>query len=361
MKLAITHPYSWPDVRRGAERIVVETARALAARGHAVTVFTSGWQPARELRDGIETIKIRRISKDPYRHELSFALRILPRLATGGYDAVHSMMPLDALAAVVSRGLGRHIVLYDEMGIPQRDWWQQLPDGWARRLNVRKVDVYACMSRFALDVLEADWDRKGALLPGGVRVDSFSPAESREKVPTILFSGLLDDPRKGVEDLLNAAVILSRTRPDVKVWLSGPGDPTSILSRVPEAKGITEHLPVGDPGSQAERYGRAWVTCLPSVSESFGLVLIESLACGTPIVVVDDAAPPAMVTPGTGSVAEPHDPQSLARSLDEALSLAQRAETPPLCRARAEQFDWDTAIAPLLERLYTGGSAPTSA
>lgn len=358
MKLAITHPYSWPDVRRGAERIVVETARALASRGHSVTVFTAGWQPVRERRDGVETIKFRRLFQDPYRHEVSFALRVLPRLVTGRYEAVHSMMPLDAVAAVASRRLGGHTVLYDEMGIPQRDWWQHQRDGWARRATVRRVDVYACMSQFALDVLHADWNRDGALLPGGVRVDDFAPAETRERVPTILFSGLLDDRRKGVEDLLKAAVILSRSRPDLKVWLSGPGDPTGILSRVPAAAALTEHLPVGDPGRQAERYGRAWVTCLPSVSESFGLVLIESLACGTPIVVVDDAAPPSLVTPGIGCVARPHDPESLARSLDDALALSQKTETPRLCRARAEQFDWDAAIAPLLESLYRSGRQP---
>ena len=352
MKLAITHPYSWPDVRRGAERIVVETARALAGRGHAVTVFTSGWQPVRERQDGYETVKYRRLFKNPYRHELSFALRVLPRLVTGRYDAVHSMMPLDAVAAVVSRRLGGHTALYDEMGIPQRDWWQHQRDGWARRSIVRQADVYACMSEYALDALRTDWGREGVLLPGGVRVTDFSPADAREGEPTILFSGLLDDPRKGVEDLLNAAVILSRSRPDLKVWLSGPGDPTQILSRVPGATGFTEHLPVGDPRSQAERYGRAWVTCLPSVSESFGLVLIESLACGTPIVVVDDAAPPSLVTPETGCVARPHDPASLARSLDAALTLSQQAATPGQCRARAEQFDWDAAIAPLLEGLY---------
>ena len=352
MKLAITHPYSWPDVRRGAERIVVETARALAARGHAVTVFTSGWQPVRERQDDYEIVKYRRLFKDPYRHELSFALRVLPRLVTGRYDVVHSMMPLDAVAAVVSGKLGGHTALYDEMGIPQRDWWQHQRDGWARRSIVRTVDVYACMSQYALDALQTDWGREGALLPGGVRVLDFSPSNAREAAPTILFSGLLDDPRKGVEDLLNAAVILSRTRPDLKVWLSGPGDPTQILSRVPGATGFTEHLPVGDPGSQAERYGRAWVTCLPSVSESFGLVLIESLACGTPIVVVDDAAPPSLVTPGTGCVARPHDPESLARSLDAGLTLSQQPGTPRRCRARAEQFDWDAAIAPLLEGLY---------
>ena len=356
MKLAITHPYSWPDVRRGAERIVVETSRALAGRGHEVTVFTSGWQPLREKRDGVETVKFRRRFKDPYRHELSFALRVLPRLAVGRYDAVHSMMPFDALAAVLSRRRTGHRVLYDEMGIPQREWWEHQRDGWARRMTVRNVDVYACMSQYALDALQADWGRNGALLPGGVRVESFSPAGSRETAPTILFSGLLDDPRKGVEDLLRAAVIVSRTRPDVRVWLSGPGDPTGILERVPDAASLVEHLPVGEPTSQGERYGRAWVTCLPSISESFGLVLIESLACGTPIVVVNDAAPPSMVTPGTGFVAEPHDPESLASALEAALTLAREEGTPQRCRARAEQFDWDTAIAPLLESLYVSAS-----
>lgn len=355
MKLAITHPYSWPDVRRGAERIVVETSRALAGRGHEVTVFTSGWQPTRENHDGVETIKFRRRFRDPYRHEVSFALRLLPRLAAGRYDAVHSMMPLDALAATATRGLAGHRVLYDEMGIPRRDWWEHQRDGWARRLTVRRADVYACMSQYALDALRTDWGRKGELLPGGVRVDSFSPAIEREAAPTILFSGLLDDPRKGVEDLLRAAVILSRKRPDVRVWLSGPGEPSGILARVPDAVALVEHLPVGQPTSQAERYGRAWVTCLPSVSESFGLVLIESLACGTPIVVVDDAAPPSLVTPGTGFVANPHDPESLAAALDEGLNLAQESGTPQRCRARAEQFDWDTAIAPLLEGLYVSG------
>ena len=356
MKLAITHPYSWPDVRRGAERIVVETSRALAARGHEVTVFTSGWEPTRENRDGAQTIKFRRHFRDPYRHELSFALRVLPRLAAGRYDAVHAMMPLDALAAVASRGIAGHKVLYDEMGIPQRDWWEHQRDGWARRMIVRKADVYACMSQYALDALQTDWNRKGALLPGGVRVKSFSPATEREPAPTILFSGLLDDPRKGVEDLLRAAVILSRTRPKLKVWLSGPGDPGRILAKVPDAAAMVEHLPVGEPTSQAERYGRAWVTCLPSISESFGLVLIESLACGTPIVVVDDAAPPSLVTSGTGSVAKPHDPESLAAALDTGLTLAQEDGTPQRCRTRAERFDWDDAIAPLLESLYVSGN-----
>lgn len=358
MRLAITHPYSWPDVRRGAERIVVETARALAGKGHAVTVFTSGWQPTREHSNGVRTIKFRRRFRNPYRHELSFALRVLPRLAAGHYDAVHSMMPLDALAAIVSRGAGGHTVLYDEMGIPRRDWWQQQRDGWARRVVARHADVYACMSQFALEALRGDWGREGALLPGGVRTGDFTPASEREKVPTILFSGLLDDPRKGVEDLVNAVALLAEEDPAIRLWLSGPGDPSGILSRVPKAAGLVEVLPVGDPMGQNERYGRAWVTCLPSVSESFGLVLIESLACGTPIVVVDDAAPPSIVTRDTGYVAKPHDPRSLATALKNALVLAGDPATSLRCRARAEQYDWDEAIAPLLERLYVPSDGP---
>jgi hypothetical protein len=78
VKLAVTHPYSWPDVRRGAERIIVETARALAARGHAVTIFTAGSEASRRVEDGVTTVTFKRQWADPARHERWFGLRVLP-------------------------------------------------------------------------------------------------------------------------------------------------------------------------------------------------------------------------------------------------------------------------------------------
>jgi glycosyltransferase involved in cell wall biosynthesis len=82
------------------------------------------------------------------------------------------------------------------------------------------------------------------------------------------------------------------------------------------------------------------------------MALIESLASGTPIVVANDGAPPELVTPTTGAIAEAHDPRSLAHALEEGLRLASDPTTSSNCRDFALQFDWDTAIAPLLEKLY---------
>jgi D-inositol-3-phosphate glycosyltransferase len=110
---------------------------------------------------------------------------------------------------------------------------------------------------------------------------------------------------------------------------------------------------VGEADRQHERYGRAWITCLPSTNDSFGMALVESLACGTPIVATTDGAPKELVAPGvTGELSAPRDPQSLAEACLGGFELARRPATAAACRAAAEPFDWDTGIAPLCERLY---------
>jgi glycosyltransferase involved in cell wall biosynthesis len=82
------------------------------------------------------------------------------------------------------------------------------------------------------------------------------------------------------------------------------------------------------------------------------MVLVESLASGTPIVVANDAAPPQLVTPTTGAISQPGDVPSLAKAINEGLRLAGDPATSQRCRDFARQFDWDTVIAPLLEQLY---------
>jgi D-inositol-3-phosphate glycosyltransferase len=212
------------------------------------------------------------------------------------------------------------------------------------------------MSRHALDLLQSEYGRTGTLTPGGVRVDQFVPATAREPQPTILFSAALDEPRKGGANLVRALDIVMRTEPDVRLWLSGPGDPGQILAEASErTRQRIDVLPLGDPETQAERYGRAWVTALPSWSDSFGLVVIESLACGTPVAASDHAALPELVTPGeTGALCDPEDVESVASALCAAIEIARRSTTVDACRSSAATWDWDTVIAPGYEGIYAG-------
>lgn len=354
MKIALTHPYSWPEVRRGAERIIRETARALAGRGHDVTIFTAGTDPGTTREDGYRVVKFRRVMSRDWMHEQWFGWRVAPHLAVGRYDATHAFMPHDAVAAIRTRRLGGHRTLYDEMGVP---WliWDRLRDKKAREKVAADIDVYGCMSQYALDALR-EHGREGVRIPGGVRLDQFTASTGREPEPTLLFSGAFDVAFKGVASLMEALALLAANEPDVKLWLSGPGTGEKLLAEAPpEARERTEILPLGTPEDQPERYRRAWTTVLPSQRESFGMVMLESLASGTPIVTTDHGAPQELVTPTTGAVSVAGDPASLAEALQHALDLARRPETVQACRSTAEAYDWDGAIAPLLEELYSPG------
>ena len=118
--------------------------------------------------------------------------------------------------------------------------------------------------------------RSNIVIPNGVDLESFSPATTKYIVPSILFVGTLDSRKRGRE-LLNAFVDDIQPRfPDAELWLvreSGivdiPG--VKVFGSVSQEKLV-------------ELYQLAWVFCLPSSYEGFGVPYIEAMACGTPVV-----------------------------------------------------------------------------
>ncbi len=359
MRIAFTHAFCWPEVRRGAERFIQELGAALVRRGHEVTILSAGRDPSTTVDDGVTTIRLRRRHEDTWAHEADFGRRVLPHLLRGRFDAVHSMGRRDALASIRTARLHRRRrTVITDLGLPSRAFWSH--HGKEARVVervVRGIDVYSCMSRFALDLLERDYGRTdGVVVPGGVSLEAFAPAPQREPRPTLLLSGAFTDPRKGAGTVLRALPLLARDAPDVHLWLSGPGDAEPLLEAAPpEARARTTVLGVGAAHEQPERYGRAWATVLPSTDDSFGMALIESQACGTPIVVSTQGAPQELVEPGvTGELCEPNDPAGFAAAAQRAFALAQDPATVEACRTSAARFDWDAALAPLCEGLYAG-------
>jgi phosphatidyl-myo-inositol alpha-mannosyltransferase len=363
VRIALTHAYSWPEVRRGAERFLPGLAAALARRGHEVVLYSAGSEAGTEYRNGFRTTRVKRRVSHPNRHEALFGLELLPRLAAGRFDVVHSLGRHDALASIRAARVhpGRRTLITD-LGLPTPSWWAEQGPRQARAVEkvVRGIDVYTCMSRCAVEYLERNYGRSdGKVVPGGLGLDQFAPAPEREPRPTILFSGAITEPRKGVSVLLEALPRIAEEEPEVELWLSGPGDPEPFLAAAPPgARERTRALGLGDAGAQPERYGRAWVTCLPSTHDSFGMVLVESLACGTPVATTNHSAPKEVVDEGvTGELCEPEDPADLARACLRAIELTRRPGTVEACRASAEPYDWDRGLAPLVERLYSENGA----
>lgn len=358
MRIAITHALCWPEVRRGGERYTQSLGAALVGRGHEVTILSSGWAGLTDELDGVRTVRLRRRHEDLGRHERDFGHRVLPYLVRGRYDAVHSLGRHDAVASIRAAAVHRdRRTVFTDLGNPDRTWWRTegRRDHAAVHRVVRSVDVYGCMSRWSLAFLARDWGRTdGVVTPGGVGLDEFRPAPARASAPTLLFSGALAEARKGVADLLAALPLVVEREPDVRLQLSGPGDVSVLLAGLPPA--VAERVEVlgqGAPEEQRDRYGAAWLTVLPSTHDSFGMALVESLACGTPLVVTTHGAPQELVDDGvTGELCRPHDPIDLADAVVRGLALTRRSTTVAACRQSAERFDWATSLAPACEALY---------
>jgi phosphatidylinositol alpha-mannosyltransferase len=108
-------------------------------------------------------------------------------------------------------------------------------------------------------------------------------------------------------------------------------------------------------------FGRAAISVLPSRWEPFGMVLLESMATGTPVVATRDGAIPEIVTdpalgrlfdPGPEGTVEPNNLDGLVNALAEGLELSRRPETADRCRVYAEQFSW-AAVGPRFETLLS--------
>jgi hypothetical protein len=99
LKLALTHAFSWPEVRRGGERFLHELGGALSRRGHDVTIIAGARVPSVGTEDGVRTVRLPRGRPEgSARAERWFGRAVLPVLLAGRFDVVHSLGPIDAAA-----------------------------------------------------------------------------------------------------------------------------------------------------------------------------------------------------------------------------------------------------------------------
>jgi len=350
MRIALVHPTYWPEVRRGSERLIHDLGVSLASRGHEVTLLTSHrGRPSVEHEDGIDVVRRwRPPERTPlswYEHHVANVPAIVWQLWRGGYDLAHAFFPVDGWAAVKARRLGGPPVIFSFHGIPAREHLVR------RRYRLelvetlaREADTVSALSEAAAERFRAYFGRSPLILPGGVRAADFAAELPRTPEPTLICTASLGDPRKRAGVLFDAFERLRRQRPGVRLRVAATPDPV-MSGDAPELPDGAEWFEGDDTGELAGALAEAWVAVLPSIEEAFGLVLIESLAAGTPVVAARSGACPEIVDrEPIGRLFEPDDPSSLARCLDEALDLADDPATAAACRRRAGDFDWDRVV-----------------
>jgi D-inositol-3-phosphate glycosyltransferase len=390
----------------GMNVYVVELARCLATAGVEVEIFTRSTSgelpPVVELAPGVV---VRNVPAGPFegltKAELpaqlcTFAREVLRTEAAyepGYYDIIHSHYWLSGQVGALARDRWR-VPLVHSMHTMAKVKNAALASGDAAEPAARVIGEEQVVE--AADLLVANTDterrqlvslydadpRRVRVISPGVDLGVFSPgdpaaARARLGLPAaalvVLFVGRIQ-PLKAPDVVIAAAADLLAARPDLRSRLvvpivggpsgSGQGTPRQLVE-LARRLGVDDVVRFAPPVTQhvlADYYRAATVTCVPSFSESFGLVAIEAQACATPVVAADVGGLSTAVVDGeTGVMVAGHDPASYARVLERLLtSPSEVARLGAAGAVHASTFGWSRTAEQTLDA-YAEAAAATRA
>ena len=221
---------------------------------------------------------------------------------------------------------------------------------WERR-NTERADLVVVPSRYSAEVAADAYGiprAKIAVVPEPIDLAAwqrlFAQAPPRPSSRPTVLAVARAYPRKRLIDLVEAAALLRGRLADVEVRIVGDGPESPWLRTRSAALGLTRTVTfLGEVSRSAlaAEYARADCFCLPTVQEGFGLVFVEAMAAGLPVVAPRAAAVPEVVLDGlTGVLVSPRQPDELAAALARLLlDDALRKELGEAGRARAQTFD----------------------
>ncbi len=339
MKIAITSLYLPSGSKIGVGYQVHALANALAARGHQVTVFSQSGPSDDSLYEVV----------------------VVPsgsRLRTFGF--AWSLRQYDFTAFDVLNAHGddwflwgckrpHHVHTFHGSLLAEMLNAKTLPA--KLRMGLLALCEYAsCFLADELVTVSANTRRYIPMvkhvIPCGVNLKAFSPSEEKSPAPSILFVGTMHGRKRGAMLLDMFQREIQPKMPDAEFW--------AVCENHVEGKGVRSFGRVSTE-TLTDLYRRAWVFCLPSTYEGFGVPYIEAMASGTAVVASPNVG--AQEVTGNGEFGLVAPDKELADTLVNVLtdqSLRERLQE--MGFARAQNFGWDRVCAQY-EAVYAGDMA----
>ena len=388
MKIALVCPYDW-DAHGGVQAHVRQVARRLAA-DHEVRVLAPGSRPTSgaaaygAAADGgratgvpvwavqdpgarFEVIRVGRPVAVPFNRSVApvalsplAAARVARELRRFRPHVTHVHEPLVPAVSVAGVTYAPSALVVTYHAWSDSDRLYRLAGLPARRLMKRvdaAIGVSPAAQSYAASALGLPL---GAfrVIPNGVDVAQFAQAEPLPELvqpgrPLLLFVGRLE-PRKGLDVLIRAWLRLRARRPQVRLCVVGEGPERQRCQQMIPPSLRPDVLFVGAvaEGDKARYHASADVYVAPNTGgESFGIVLLEAMAAGLPVVASDIPGFRSVVTDGVeGRLVPPGDAAALATSLD-ALFVNDKLRQAMAAQGRrsAAGYDWGVVTARLTD------------
>ena len=350
LRIGIVSPYSL-TVPGGVQQQVLGLARSLRAKGHEVRVLGPCDGPPPDafvtpLGNSLPTAVNGSIA--PLAPDASAALRTIRALNDEAFDVVHVHEPLvpgPSLTALLVK-MAPVVATFHSAGesAAYRTFSRQLK--WV----ASRIDIRVAVSKDAVELAQRYIGGDYEVLFNGIELGDYSSPSTTPRENAIFFIGRHEE-RKGLSNLLEA---LAQLPPDVRLWIASDGPQTAELKTRFASDSRIEWLGRISDSEKISRMSRASVFCAPSLhGESFGVVLLEAMAAGTPVVASNlDGYRNVATDDETALLVETGNVAGLASALARVLADSQlAARLTANGREHAQRFSMD-ALADRYIEMY---------
>jgi len=362
MRIGIVCPYSW-DIPGGVQAHVHDLAEKLIELGHEVSVLAPGDEDATGIPPYV--VMAGKAVPIPYNGSVArvqFGLvsagRVRRWLRDGNFDVVHVHEPAPPSLSLLTCMIhdGPIVATFHAATVRSRflNMFDTVLQPFMEKLSGR-IAVSSAARKVIVEHLDAD----AVVIPNGVAVANYSKAQPLPGYPreggTVGFIGRYDEPRKGMDILVGAFEQLVDTRPGLRLLVAGRGEQEDFVDQLPTAVAsrVTMLGQVSDV-DKARMLRSVDVYCAPNTGqESFGVILLEAMAAGTPILASDLEAFRRVLDGGrAGEVFATGDPADLAAKLGGLLDDPARRAALTAAGARVvAPYDWSIVVESVL-RVY---------
>ena len=359
-------PYGW-DTPGGVQTHIRELTEHLITEGHHVSVLAPVSDDSLEIEDYV--VNAGKPISIPINGSVARVLfgpiassRAKQWIASGDFDLLHLHEPaIPSLSLLACSAAEGPLVGTFHVSTPKKKAIYAI--GPILEPIVEKLTARIAVSELARSTLKDHFETDAVVIPNGIDGHKYANAKKYPEYSgenTIGFIGRFEEPRKGLQVLLDSLPIVARFIPDVKYLIAGPGESKDYIKNIdPQLRNRIKFLGFLTDEMKESFLKSVKIYVAPNTGgESFGIILTEALSAGTAVVASDIPAFKAVLENGdAGTLFTNENSAELAKVLVTLLRNGEKREKlSENGKLSAQKYDWQV-VAEQIENIYEMATA----